>query len=131
MSNEQYEAIENIIGYKFNDKKNLDIAFTHKSFANEIMCGKRQSYERFEFLGDAILEFVVSDYLFNEYKDKDEGSSQKQEQALSANLPCHALPESFISGNTDCSARGKRTREAETGIPYYVISLNRLLAQFM
>ena len=64
MNNQEYETIEKLIGYKFNDKKNLDIAFTHKSYANEIVCGKRQSYERFEFLGDAILEFVVSDYLF-------------------------------------------------------------------
>ena len=84
MNKEAYETIEAIVGYKFKDKNNLDIAFTHKSYANEIVCGKRQSYERFEFLGDAILEFVVSDYLFHEYQDKTEGELTK----IRASLVC-------------------------------------------
>lgn len=50
----------------------LEQAFTHRSYLNE--AGKnRQSNERLEFLGDAILSFLVSDYLFQEYQQQPEG----------------------------------------------------------
>ena len=79
-----YEELEKQIGYKFNDVSHLDIAFTHKSYANELMIKGRESYERYEFLGDAILEYLVSRYLFDEYKDKAEGELTK----LRASLVC-------------------------------------------
>lgn len=62
--------IENIIGYKFNDKRILLEAFTHSSYANE---NADLSYERLEFLGDSILGFVVASYLFKHYPEGDEG----------------------------------------------------------
>lgn len=108
MSNEQYETIENIIGYKFNNKKNLDIAFTHKSYANEIVCGKRQSYERFEFLGDAILEFVVSDYLFNEYKDKDEGELTKTRASLVCEFTLSRIARELHFGEYGLFSKGEK-----------------------
>ena len=79
-----YDELEKQIGYIFKDKSHLDIAFTHKSYANELMIKGRESYERYEFLGDAILEYLVSRYLFNEYKDKAEGDLTK----LRASLVC-------------------------------------------
>ncbi|MBQ8923747.1 MAG: ribonuclease III [Lachnospiraceae bacterium] len=79
-----YSELENQIEYKFKDISHLDTAFTHKSYTNEIMVGKRESYERYEFLGDAILEYVVSDYLFTEYPDMSEGDLTK----LRASLVC-------------------------------------------
>ncbi|MBR1816374.1 MAG: ribonuclease III [Lachnospiraceae bacterium] len=79
-----YSELENLIEYKFKDISHLDTAFTHKSYTNEIMVGKRESYERYEFLGDAILEYVVSDYLFTEYPDMSEGDLTK----LRASLVC-------------------------------------------
>src|SRR3990167_3919351 len=56
----------------FKDQKNLNQALTHKSWVNENK-GKRSSNERFEFLGDAVLEYVVSDELFQKFPAKDEG----------------------------------------------------------
>lgn len=79
-----YRELENIIDYHFTDKKKLDIAFTHKSYSNQITTNNKSSYERFEFLGDAVLEFLVSRYLFDEYKDKSEGELTK----LRASLVC-------------------------------------------
>lgn len=58
--------LESIINYKFNDIKYLNIALTHSSFANESK-EKIQYNERQEFLGDAVLSIVVSDFLFNNY----------------------------------------------------------------
>lgn len=79
-----YDELEKKIGYKFKDVSHLDIAFTHKSYANELMVKSRESYERYEFLGDAILEFLVSRFLFDEYKEKAEGELTK----LRASLVC-------------------------------------------
>lgn len=56
----------------FNNKNLLDLALTHKSWVNENP-GKRGSNERLEFLGDAILEFVVSEQLYEKFPDKEEG----------------------------------------------------------
>lgn len=56
----------------FKNKELLELALTHRSWVNEHQ-GKRESNERLEFLGDAILEFVVSRTIFKKYKDKEEG----------------------------------------------------------
>lgn len=76
--------LEEKLGYTFKDKSHLITALTHKSFVNEKMCKKRESYERYEFLGDAILEYLVSRFLFDTYKDKTEGELTK----LRASLVC-------------------------------------------
>lgn len=56
----------------FTDQSLLELALTHRSWVNEH--GKiRESNERLEFLGDAILEFVVSKEIFNQFPDKEEG----------------------------------------------------------
>jgi len=54
------------------DKKLLEEALTHRSYLNEVK-EKVPSNERLEFLGDSILSFVVSDYLFSKYPDFNEG----------------------------------------------------------
>ncbi|MBI2007495.1 MAG: ribonuclease III [Candidatus Blackburnbacteria bacterium] len=56
----------------FQDKKLLHQAFIHRSFLNENPETK-ESNERLEFLGDAVLEFVVSESLFEKFKKEDEG----------------------------------------------------------
>lgn len=65
----------------FKDKSLLTLALTHKSWVNE-HSGKRGSNERLEFLGDAVLEFVVSKDLFLRFPEKEEGYLT----ALRANL---------------------------------------------
>ncbi|MFH1833224.1 MAG: ribonuclease III [Candidatus Levyibacteriota bacterium] len=64
---------------KFKNKKLFDQAFTHRSYLNEIKHlekngQKVESNERLEFLGDSILSFIVSDYLFKKYPSFDEGT---------------------------------------------------------
>ena len=56
----------------FKDKKLFDTALTHKSWINEHK-GKRESNERMEFLGDAILEFIVTEKLYEKFPNKEEG----------------------------------------------------------
>jgi len=59
------------IGYFFKDITLLQLALTHRSALNET--GVTQSYERLEYLGDAILEMLITDYLFHTYPQSDEG----------------------------------------------------------
>lgn len=63
---EDPSLLEERIGHVFENKKYLDIALTHSSYANEVKKG-RTSNERQEFLGDAVLSIIVSDYLFHTY----------------------------------------------------------------
>ncbi|MBC8584379.1 ribonuclease III [Youxingia wuxianensis] len=67
MSNSvSFEELEKTIGYTFKNKKYLDIALTHSSYANEVK-KNLSSNERQEFLGDAVLSIIVSEYLFNTF----------------------------------------------------------------
>lgn len=68
------EVFEKEIGYTFTDKKLLKKALTHTSYAYE---KKVESYERLEYLGDSILEFISSKYLYQNYKDLSEGEMTK------------------------------------------------------
>ena len=58
-------------GIKFNNEKLLENAFTHSSYANEHP--GRKDYEKLEFLGDAVLELAVSDYLYRHFPRLNEG----------------------------------------------------------
>ncbi len=68
------EKFEENIGYVFKDKNLIKTALTHKSYAHD---NKVESNEKLEFLGDSILEFIVSDYLYTNYKNLREGEMTK------------------------------------------------------
>jgi ribonuclease-3 len=67
------EALEEILGVVFSDKSHLLSAITHRSYLNEHRNATQDHNERLEFLGDAVLELVTTDYLFKAYPDKPEG----------------------------------------------------------
>lgn len=69
------------LGYTFRDVPLLDCALTHKSYANE-MGLQQHHYERLEFLGDAVLELVVSTYLYMAYPAAHEGQLSKLRSCL-------------------------------------------------
>lgn len=68
------EELEKNIGYTFKDKQILKTALTHTSYAYEHGV---QSNEKLEFLGDSILEFVSSEYMYNKYTNLKEGEMTK------------------------------------------------------
>lgn len=70
------------IGFEFNDITLLERAFTHRSFVNENRTGGLKHNERLEFLGDAVLELVVTEYLFAKYPNKPEGELTAVRSAL-------------------------------------------------
>jgi len=77
-----FSLFEQQVGLEFNDKNLLTQAFLHRSYLNENPSVGIDHNERLEFLGDAVLELVITDYLFGTYKDKTEGELTAYRAAL-------------------------------------------------
>lgn len=84
MTEEMLGELEEKIEYTFEDKQLLRQALTHSSYANEMRINKYGDYERLEFLGDAVLELVASDFLFRKRRENSEGRLTK----LRASMVC-------------------------------------------
>ena len=82
MNNYSLEQLEERIHYIFQDKALLRQAMTHSSFTNEQRICKTEDYERLEFLGDAVLEMVSSEYLFHTNRAVKEGELTKMRASL-------------------------------------------------
>ena len=78
----EFNAFEKKIGYTFKNQKLLEQAFTHRSYLNENRELGREHNERLEFLGDAVLELVVTEFLYAKYPDKPEGDLTAYRAAL-------------------------------------------------
>ncbi|MGE5246159.1 MAG: ribonuclease III [Betaproteobacteria bacterium] len=79
---DEFEALERAIGYRFRDRGLLEHAMTHTSRANEDVSGGVLDNESLEFLGDAVLGFVIADIMFREFPDFDEGQKSKTKASL-------------------------------------------------
>lgn len=81
-----YNELEQKMGYVFRDRSLLETALTHSSYANEFSRrkGEIDFNERLEFLGDAVLELVTSEFIFENHRDMPEGNMSK----LRASLVC-------------------------------------------
>lgn len=82
--NLEYSQLENRIGYEFKNKELLINALTHTSYANEHKHKDIKDNERLEFLGDAVLELVSSEFLYMNLQDMPEGKMTR----LRASLVC-------------------------------------------
>ena len=102
---------EKEIGYTFKDKALLVKALTHTSYAYEY---KTESYERLEYLGDSILEFISSKYLFNNYNNLSEGEMTKVraysvcEESLYEVAQKHNFIEYLFLGKSEKTSSGTR-----------------------
>ena len=81
-----YDKVFEKLRYTFNNKGLLEQAFTHSSYAHEQATGSIEHNERLEFLGDAVLEVLISDLLYGQFPDYNEGQLTK----FRAGLVCEA-----------------------------------------
>ncbi len=81
---ENVQSFETKIGYIFKKKDTLKQALTHSSYSNEKRYDKLKNNERLEFLGDAVLELVSSEFIFGEHKQMQEGELTR----LRASMVC-------------------------------------------
>lgn len=82
MDQKNFSEFEQRINTTFNDISILQNAFVHRSYVNEYRHEKIEHNERLEFLGDAVLELVVTDFLYNEFPNKTEGELTAYRAAL-------------------------------------------------
>ena len=107
------DLLQKNIKYKFNDKSYLQQALTHPSYANEHHINKCYTNQRLEFLGDAVLELLSSDFLYREYDNADEGTLTKYraglvcEESLSNIARQLKLYEYLLTGNGEDSKKLK------------------------
>lgn len=84
----EHSKLEKELGYEFKNKQLLETALTHTSYAYE---KKKQSNEKLEFLGDSILEFVSSEYLFHNYPKLKEGEMTKVRASVVCEKSLHEI----------------------------------------
>lgn len=98
---DKYEDLEVKLGYVFSDKGLLQSALTHTSYFHQrVASGKptKEGNERLEFLGDSILGFVVSDYIFRKYPSIPEGELTRQRALLICEKTLHSIAVSITLG---------------------------------
>jgi len=107
--------LESVLGIKFTDKKLLEEAITHKSYAIE----NNKSYwnERLEFLGDSVLSCVVADYLYSKFPDSPEGHLSRIKSQLVSKQTLVKLAKEINIGKFIFLSKGEeltggRTRES-------------------
>lgn len=105
------KRLEKQIGYIFQDKSKLENALRHTSYANE---HKVDSNEKLEFLGDSILEFVSSEYLYQTYPNLKEGEMTKVraavvcEQSLYQIAKEHSFSDFLLVGRSERASGGNK-----------------------
>lgn len=113
------KELEEKIGYVFKRKELLKQALTHSSFSNEQKINKLANYERLEFLGDAVLELLSSQFFFENYPEMSEGemtrlrSSMVCEPALAFCARDISLGQYILLGKGE-EATGGRQRDSIT-----------------
>jgi ribonuclease-3 len=114
---DKLRELEKKTGHTFHDIKWLKLAMSHSSYANEQRLGHRGCNERLEFLGDAVLELVSSEYLYDTYPEMPEGkltrlrASLVCEPTLAYDARCIQLQDYLLLGKGE-DATGGRKRDS-------------------
>ena len=108
-------GLESALGYRFEDPAHLDQALRHRSWVAET--GEGPSNERLEFLGDTILQLVVTDFIFHEYPDLEVGQLVKLRVSVVSNDFLHQMAKGLRLGrylklDKGEEATGGRTRRS-------------------
>ena len=107
MSHDNIAGLEQKIGITFANKDNLLQALTHRSYINENTDWHLDHNERLEFLGDAVLELAVTEYLYNNYPDKPEGEMTNWRAALVNAVMLAKISEKFNLNDYILLSRGE------------------------
>lgn len=102
------EELEKIIGYHFKDKALMREAITHSSYAKERKAQHIKYNERLEFLGDAVLSIVVSDYIFKHCPELPEGELTKLRASLVCERSLFEFAKSINLGKYLILSKGER-----------------------
>lgn len=101
------KELQSILNHQFDDETLLEQALTHRSYLNEHPNYPLGHNERLEFLGDAVLDFVVSDMLFDRFPEMSEGRMTRLRAALVRTETLAKLARQFGLGDMIRMARGE------------------------
>ncbi|MDD7770558.1 ribonuclease III [Suipraeoptans intestinalis] len=104
---DRLRTLEEKIGYGFKNPVYLRRALTHSSCVNESRLSKEECNERLEFLGDAVLELISSEFLFLKYRDLPEGSLTKTRASLVCEPSLAYCARQIDLGNFLCLGKGE------------------------
>jgi ribonuclease-3 len=104
---DEFDALEQALQYRFRDRGLIEHALTHTSRAHEDITGGVVDNESLEFLGDAVLGFVIADILFREFPEFDEGQKSKTKAALVSTASLARLAERLGLGDHLLLGRGE------------------------
>ena len=111
-------TLEERLGYTFRDRKRLEGALYHSSYANEHRSLGIHSNERLEFLGDAVLGLVTADYLFRKHPDLPEGDLTRIRAALVCEESLHEVAQTSRLGQPICKlGKGEEARRRPASGP--------------
>ena len=103
------KTLEKNLGYTFHDRKLLEAALYHSSYANEHRGSGIQSNERLEFLGDSVLGMVTADYLYRKHPGLPEGDLTRIRAALVCEESLHEVAQSLNLGSYLKLGRGEES----------------------
>lgn len=109
------DELQMTIGIRFKDKELLKRAFIHRSHLNEAKHLK-ESNERLEFLGDAVLSFLTSEYLYKQYPDFPEGTLTNIRSSLVKTQSLAAVARKLALGELLMLSRGEEASGGRTNI---------------
>lgn len=104
---DEFDSLQHVIGYRFRDRGLLEHAMTHTSRANEDVSGGVTDNESLEFLGDAVLGFVIADVLYHEFPEFNEGQKSKIKAVLVSTTTLARLAERLMLGEHLLLGRGE------------------------
>lgn len=113
---EKMKELESIISYTFKDRKNLLLALTHSSFANERRSDDLTSNERLEFLGDSVLNIVTSEYIYKHFPTLPEGEMTKTRAAIVCEGSLVKCANKIMLGNYLLLGKGEENTGGRTRI---------------
>ncbi len=107
------KSLQERLGYRFNDVTLLHKALTHKSYSNECADDSNACNERLEFLGDAVLDLVISQHTFKKYPDLQEGELTRIRAELVSEKNLSLLASKLEVGPCLLLGRGERRSGGE------------------
>lgn len=111
---EKIKELEEKIGYEFKNKELIWQALTHSSFSNEQKINKYKNYERLEFLGDAVLELLSSQFFFETYPEMPEGEMTRLRSSMVCELALAYCARDISLGNYLLLGKGEETTGGRT-----------------
>ena len=123
-------VLKNHFAIEFADKNLLETAFTHTSYANEHRLLKISHNERLEFLGDAVLQLLISEYLYKKYPKKPEGDLSKLRAMIVREESLAGLRVIASLINLSSWVREKKSLVVAIVTPFLVMPLKPFLVPF-